>query len=379
MKSTNYILLGMLMASTTFSSCTPEEEPLSVKVDRLIQAYYPDDQEPGIALLISRDGETILTTNQGMANLEEALPLTDNARFRMASVSKQFTARAVHLLYERDQLALSDPLSTFFDDLPEVMREMTVSQLVTHTSGLWDYETLIPEDQQTQLSDHDVLRMVRTVDTVYFAPGNGFRYSNSGYCVLSLIVEQVSGMPYADFMHQETFAPLNMPDAGLFQAGVAIQDRVFGYRPGRTEGEGFQFADQSITSATKGDGCVYLSSEEYMKWFEALITPTYLQDMAQIQVPVKDGVSYGFGWFMLPGPGQDSADFRYLAHSGQTTGFRNVVFHDLETNVSVVLFTNRSDHHLAEIFAGVLDLLGVAEPLPAAGNLFHWMASVYGE
>ncbi len=379
MKKNRRLVVASLFAGAALiaqQSCQ-STEPMQNNEDiaRIVESHYPEENGPGVSLLIKVDGRDPLLWTHGIGNLEENTPITKESRFRMASVSKQFTARAVFLLAERELLTMEDSLSQFFDDLPPAMRKLTLAQLLTHSSGIWEYETLIPENQREQISDRDVLDLIRTVDTLHFEPGTDFRYSNTGYCLLSLVVEQASGMPYADFMRQEMFEPLEMPNAQLFQADLPIEDRVFGYRPGAG---GPQFADQSVTSATKGDGCVYISPSEYLRWFDHFIgNESYLERMETHKVPVKDGIFYGFGLFMATDA--ESGETRYIFHSGQTSGFRTVVYHDLKTRNSYVLFSNISDGVIGGAFDDLLKLYNQDQPATEGGNLVEWMSSVYDE
>lgn len=314
----------------------------------------------------------------------------------MASVSKQFTALAVYRLVEKGLLSFDTPIGSLFVGLAAVPAQVTVGQLLHHTSGLWDYERLIPGDRQEQVSDADVLDLIRGQEQTYFPPGTQFRYSNTGFCLLSLVVERVSGQPYAQYMQEHILAPFGM-DLGLgssymYEVNKDMPQRAFGYKP-LASGE-FRFADQSITSATKGDGCVYVSAEGYANWSNHLISTSraaaaapvpsvtvgdffnasdYLDTLDKLKTPVKDGVYYSLGWFVAPSS-QDQSDLR-LFHSGETTGFRNIVYHNLGQGLSVTIFANRDDTKIAQVFEEILLLLG--EKHPVEENLFFWMSSVY--
>lgn len=375
----------VIVMAIQVNASTLSKNTLEAQVDSVILTVYGDaiNSTPGLGIMISRQGEMQFGKAYGMADMEKQSPLTTTTNLRMASVSKQFTAMAVFLLIEQGKLSFDTPLSTIFQDLPSWATQIAVGQLLNHTSGIWDYEGLIPGDRREQVSDADVLEMIRTVDRTYFAPGTQFRYSNTGFCLLSLIVERVSGTDYRDYMKRQLFQPLGMDRAYMYHAGTEMPDRAFGYRSQATGTAGeFRFADQSVTSATKGDGCVYVSPESYHRWANAVLKSAFPSDnyLALIQsrkTPVKDGIYYSLGWFVAP-PG-DGKGMR-LFHSGETTGFRNIVYHDLGTGLSISIFANRDDTLISGVFEGIMGMMGESHPAAEAAEpkeLFFWMSSIY--
>lgn len=161
-------------------------------LDKTLSSYYPKGDEPGIAVAISQHGQIRYHYAVGIADLKTKQKITEKTHFRMASVSKQVTAQAICSLFAQGKLKPTDQLGLFFDDLPLALQGITVAQLLQHRSGIMDYEALIPSDRTAQVSDKDVLDYIRQTDTVYFPSGSQFRYSNTGYCLLALIVEKVA-------------------------------------------------------------------------------------------------------------------------------------------------------------------------------------------
>ena len=155
-----------------------------------------------------------------MADVESKTACTPATNFRIASVSKQFTATAVMLLVDRGKLSLDDPLTKFFPGFPDYGKKITVKQLLTHTSGLPDYEKLIPPGTTLQLDDLDVLHLLMDTKEPLFKRGEKFEYSNSGYTLLGLIVEAVSQKPFHEFVASEVFRPLGMNDSVIYQRGL---------------------------------------------------------------------------------------------------------------------------------------------------------------
>ena len=212
----------------------------------------------------------------------------------MASVSKQFTAAAVMLLVDRGKISLDDTLSKFFPGFPEYGRKIKVSHLLIHTSGLPAYEELIPLGTTLQLDDSDVLHLLMDTKSPRFEPGEKFEYSNSGYTLLGLIVEVAAKQPFHEFMAAEIFKPLGMDNSVLYVRGLnAIQNRAYGHE--EREGKWVR-SDQSLTSAVRGDGGVYASLHDYLKWLTALderklFSPAAYQAIFSPQVATDRGGS----------------------------------------------------------------------------------------
>lgn len=371
-----YSSFFMLMASCllTTVNAQPTRSPT---LDNVMTQYYFADRAPGGVLLVKKGDEVVFNGGYGLANLESGKPNDAGTHFRMASVSKQFTAKCVYVLIESGALSPDAQLGEFFDQLPAVARVITVGQLLNHTSGIWDYEDLIPRSQKTQVQDADVLDLIRQKDQTYFVPGARFKYSNTGYCLLSLIVEQVSGLPYADFAKQYLFDPPGLAQALVYDAHSEIPDRAYGYHP---TGDSFVFADQSVTSATKGDGGVYLSAQEYVRWSAEFMDDSYSSSaywnmLDAAKVPVKDGIAYSLGWFM----GTEIDGTPGLFHSGESTGFRHIVYLNPDKRLTVALFTNRDDMLIADVFdqvAGIMDICLQADD-GSRISLFKWLNRVY--
>ena len=288
----------------------------------------------GIAVLTRQNGQENIMLG-GRATLPGGGEVNVHTNFRMASVSKQFTAACIIVLKNQGKLMYEDPLDTFFPNF-KTGRDIRLKHLLTHTSGLQDYEGLIPPDQPGQVSDADVLRWVAATDSTYFPPGSRYRYSNSGFCILSQVVEKVSGMPFARFVKEFILSPLEMDGSFVYEAGTAMPERALGYARVHNE---IRPSDQSITSATKGDGCLYTSLADYGKWMAAIAQNRLFdlkKELEEVNYPIGKGLFYGLGWF---NSGNE------LFHTGSTCGFSNVVWLTLDGRHALVYFSNLADHH----------------------------------
>jgi CubicO group peptidase (beta-lactamase class C family) len=305
-------------------------------IDDLMHAYQ--GAVPGACLAVLDAGVPILRRAYGLADLERRVAATAATNYRLASMSKQFTSAAVLLLAEDGRLSINDPIRRWLPTLPDAADGMIIRHLLTHTSGLVDYEDLIPQERSSQLRDHEVLRLLEGENRRHFQPGAQYRYSNSGYALLALIVEQASGDRYAEFLRKRIFRPLGMQTTLAYEAGVStVAHRAFGYS---AAAQTWLRTDQSLTSATLGDGGIYSSIDDLANWDAALchdrlLQPASLRLALQPWVQTDDPqVQYGFGWRI-------TGDTRW--HSGETLGFRTVIVRYLKPRLTVVLLTNRND------------------------------------
>jgi CubicO group peptidase (beta-lactamase class C family) len=306
--------------------------------DRLMQAYQGD--VPGAALLVLKDGKPLLRKGYGLANLEQHAKVTPQTDFRLASVSKQFTAAAILLLAEDGKLTLDDSIRRWLPSLPATTDKVTLRQLLDHTGGLIDYEDLIPPEQTAQLDDQDVLRMLSATPRSYFAPGSAYRYSNTGYVLLGLVVERASGTTLQDFLAQRIFKPLHMDHTLLYvHDDKVVPQRAYGYS--WSKGRWLR-TDQSLTSATRGDGGIYSNIDDLAKWDAALYDDRLLGEASRKAAfsphakvtgePYE--ASYGYGWRITGDT---------LWHSGESIGFRNVIVRWPKQRLTVILLSNRNE------------------------------------
>lgn len=317
---------------------------LEKDLDQLLHQRF-DKNQAGIAVMVVKEGKVLYKKGVGMANVDTKEPLSSQSNFRMASVSKQFTAMCIMLLAKQNRLSYDDNLLRFFPDFePTVGKKIKVRHLLTHSSGIWDYENSLPEERTVQILDAEVVAMLGKETRTYFDPGTKFRYSNSGFCVLEQIVEKASGMSYVDFITKHIFKPLGMSSTRVYEAGTSIPHRAMGYAKNK-QGE-LIASDQSITSATKGDGCVYTSLEDYYKWCKSLINNKLVSLGAElkkvtVQLPSPSQGQYGFGWFFQ----ENKTEALALYHTGSTCGFSNGVLIVPSRKYLFLYFSNIADNH----------------------------------
>ena len=329
----------------------PETQPVSTdQIDALMARY--EGKAPGASILVVRDGKTVVSRSYGFADLENNLKAAPSTNYRLASVTKQFTAAAILLLAQDRKLSIDDKVKRWLPSLPDALDSVTITHLLSHTSGIIDYEDVIPPGTTAQVHDADVLKLLESQDSTYFKPGTKYQYSNSGYSLLALIVQKASGEPFATFLHDRIFAPLGMKNTVAFEDGISVvANRAYGYT---MKDSAWTRKDQSVTSAVLGDGGIYSSIDDMAKWDAALYDSRLLSDASRklafsSHTPTDNPeISYGFGWRITG---------ETLWHSGETSGFRNVIVRWPSRRLTVVILSNR-------------DTPGPYETALAIGNLY---------
>jgi CubicO group peptidase (beta-lactamase class C family) len=346
------ILLAMMITAKAAAGLNAET---SARVDSLFAAFdHPN--APGASVMVIHNGKKVFARSYGLANLETKTPCTTNTNFRLASVTKQFTAMAVMILAERKELSLGESLMAFFPEFPAYGKAITVRHLLTHTSGVIDYEEEIPEGTTIPVLDQDVLRILMKQDKTYFPPGTQYRYSNSAYALLALMVEVRSGRKFARFMEENIFTPLKMTNTVAYEQGYAVvPNRAYGHT---LKSNAWQRTDQSRTSSVLGDGGVYSSVTDLAKWDQALyksklVSEPMLQVAFSPLMPTdKPGRSYGFGWYVTEYRG-----LKEIYHSGETIGFLTRIVRFPEKKVTVIILANRTDAKLEALPQQIADLV----------------------
>ena len=348
------VILGLALPLLAVSRPAGGADKPAKLVDALLRGIG-SEREPGAAVMVLKDGEVIYLGTRGVADLQAMRPIDGRTNFRLASLTKQFTAAAVMLLVRDGKLHYEDRLTDLLPDFPDYGRAITVRHLLDHTSGLPDYEDSMPSAdpskpaEDSQIDDAGVLDLLKRQNAGWFVPGSLWRYSNSGYVLLGLIVAKASGSSFPSFLRERIFVPLKMRGTVAFvRGGNSVADRAFGYTK---DGGRWRFTDQSPTSATLGDGGVYSSLYNLSLWDEALRRRILLTEaemkpaLTPVRVPGKgptgpDGkpAEYGFGWFLDPWKGRAR-----MWHYGETIGFRTAIQRFTADGLTVIVLCNRAD------------------------------------
>ncbi|MBZ0198781.1 MAG: beta-lactamase family protein [Ignavibacteriaceae bacterium] len=335
------------MISSAFAQTNVEN-----KVDSLLNDYTGSN--PGAALMVIQNGNVVLEKSYGLADIQTAEKVSAATNFRLASVTKQFTAQAILKLIYEGKLNFNTTLTDIWSDFPEYGKAITIKHILTHTSGLIDYESLIPDTATIQVKDKDVLNMMMLVDSVYFSPGEFFRYSNTGFAILAMMVEKITGISFGDYLNGNIFAPLEMSGTIAFENGInKVVNRAFGNV--RTD-SGWVKKDQSLTSAVLGDGGIYSSTNDLYKWDQSLYTdkiiPFTMKKESFTRQSLNNGevFDYGYGWRLTNLNGKE-----VVYHTGSTIGGRTIIYRIPEKQLTIIFLTNRDEGDtllIAETIAG---------------------------
>lgn len=338
------IALATLILTAAFG-CSVKPE---TAVDELF-AVYSAAGMPGASVMVIRNGEPILTRSYGLANVENVTRIEPTTNFRLASITKQFTATSVLMLVERGKLNLDDSIRAHFPEFPEFADNITIRHVLRHTSGIQDYEPLYGDQFPNQVNDRGVVEIISRTQSTNFEPGSAYSYSNSGYAILAVLVEKLSGMSFPEFLHENIFAPLDMSRTVAYVDGVtAVTDRAFGYRVTET---GVEYADQSAWSAVLGDGGVYSSVLDLIKWDKALYSGGLLTQPLREASFTPGLENYGFGFRI-----DTYKSHKRIHHSGSTSGFRNHMQQFPDERLTIIILTNRAEPDVTPLAEQIADL-----------------------
>lgn len=300
-------------------------------------------QSPGIALLVAKDGEALYKKGFGYADVKSRVPVTPDTKFRIGSVTKQFTAAAILKLQEQNLLSVNDKLSKFIPDFPRG-DEVTIHHLLNHTSGIHSYtgkNDFLSKVTKTVLPDTLIAEIER--DSFDFNPGEKMLYNNSGYFILGYIISKVSGKPYETYLKETFFDPLEMKNTGVHYAGIKLQNEAKGYaRSANNYNEALNW-DMSWAG---GAGAMYSTVDDLLKWNQALYGGRVLAkkslDAALTPAVLKNGeqppMRYGYGLGLGKYRGID-----IISHSGGLHGFLTQLAYYPKDKMTVVMFTNSSE------------------------------------
>ena len=325
-----------------FASCKPSALLIKERKVDAILAAYNSNNEPGASVLVYQNDKIVFQKGYGVKSAEGNDKITPTTNFRLASLTKQFTAMSVLLLVKNKKISLEDPLTKYFSSFPAYGKKIKIKHLLTHTSGLIDYEDLMPANQVVQLHDTNCLQLMYLADSLYFPAGTKYKYSNTGYAILSLIVERVSGQSFAGFLNTNIFKPLDMKNTLAYEEGKSIiTERAFG---NSFENNIWIQTDQSLTSAVLGDGGIYTNTLDMTKWIKALwdykLIPPAMQKEAWSRKKTENGtlIDYGYGWEI-----EEYNNKTHPHHNGSSIGFRNQILLFPEQKLMVILLTNRNE------------------------------------
>lgn len=356
-----FLMLGGVNASAQIVEPTADE---LAELDRRIQAHLDQNNIPGGLVAVASRGRIIHLRTYGMANVELSVPVTDSTVFEIGSISKQFVSATVMLLVQETKLGLDDPIHQYLSDLPGEWLGVTVRQLLTHMSGIPDYEEIRSYDvYRFRLTPEEVIQIAhsRPMD---FAPGTGWYYSNTGYFLLSMIVERIEGRPLGQVLESRIFGPLEMTQTRMADPEAIIRHRASGYWVNKV-GELIN-RNPTETSSTLGAGGILSSAYDLAKWDEALYGDQLLSAESKATMwtpgilPNGNSTGYAFGWNVNPYKGHTSQ-----SHGGQVAGFVANFSRFPDEEAVIIVFLNRYRVSGGRLKEALLDtFMPNLEPIP---------------
>ena len=362
------LILAALLALFAFSSIQADE------VDRYVAEQMRQLHLPGVSLAVIRNGRVIKAQTYGLANVELGVPVSADTVFELGSVTKQFTAAAIMLLVEDGKIGLDDPLSKYFGDVPTAWSQITVRQLLTHTSGIKNYLGVPKLERETfepGVTHDDIAKLFFSRLDLEFEPGQTWSYSNSGFLLLGNIIEKVSAQSYWDLIATRIFNPLGMSHTRSSQPSAVIPHRASGYDWTKGHFENREALHENAYAA----GSIVSTIGDMAKWDAALSSGKVLKkssfDLMWTAARGRNNetlpFNYGFGWFVDRYHGH-----RVIQHTGGTPGFSSAFYRFVDFGLTIVILTNHSDtiiDHLAIDIAGKYQRelarpLGQSDPEP---------------
>jgi CubicO group peptidase (beta-lactamase class C family) len=327
------------------TSCLAQD---AQRMDDVVQSYVRNRTFMG-TVLVARDSDVILSKGYGSANLEWDIPNTPATKFRLGSLTKQFTAASILLLEERGKLKLDDPIKKYLPDAPAAWDAITIFNLLTHTSGIPNF-TNLPEYKKLKLEETPVANTIAIVrdKPLDFAPGARMSYSNSGYLVLGYVIERITGAGYGKFVTDNIFAPLGMKDSGYDSNTAIILHRAAGYVPSPAGPANAAFIHMSIPHAAGG---LYSTTADLLRWEEGLFGGKLISaaSLTKMTTPFKN--DYAFGLTV-----QTVAGRKVIEHAGGIEGFNTFLAYYPETKVTVAILANLNGQAPNQIAAQLADL-----------------------
>jgi len=358
------MLAGLALVAALFIvSRLAAQQDLDARVDAFVEAVRGEQKVPGLAVAVLRDGKLVRAKGYGLANIELDVPVKPATIFQTGSVGKQFTATAVMILVQEGKVGLDDKVSKYFTGTPKAWKDITVRNLLTHTSGIPDYT----DTKKTKAKELFNFRADYTEDELYrrliqmpldFEPGTKWQYSNPGYLLLGLLIHKVTGEFYGDFLQERIFRPLGMSATRIISEEDIVTNRSSGYRLVKGDIKNQEWVSPTLN--TTADGALYTNVLDLGKWDAALYTEKLISkaNLALMWTPVtlRDGKTYpyGFGWFLGTVNGH-----RLIQHDGAWQGFTMNISRYVDDKLTVIVMTNLEE--------------GPSEP----GKIAHGVAGIY--
>ncbi|MGH9663585.1 MAG: serine hydrolase [Bryobacteraceae bacterium] len=323
-------LIFPLLFATAAAAATPDAA--TVKIDEYVNAFARQDQFMG-AVLVAKGGQMVFSKGYGMADREFDVPNSPDTKFRLGSLTKQFTAVAILQLQQHGKLSVDDHISKYIPESPAAWKDITIQELLSHTSGLPNF-TSFPDYKEKERLPATPLSLIQRFlkKPLDFSPGAKFSYSNSGYIVLGYIIEKASGLSYEAYLKRNIFDPLDLQSTGYDHAATVLKRRASGYVARAARIENADYIDMSVPFAA---GALYSTVNDLFRWDRALSTEKVLPKAALEKMFTPSQGNYGDGWFITR-----LFDRKVFTHSGGINGFASYIARYPDDDACVIVLAN---------------------------------------
>ena len=328
--------------STTPSGVVPsppvklDPAALSAKFDEYVRAQGQPNGFMG-TVLVARDGKPLFVKGYGFANVEWQIPNAADTKFRIGSVTKQFTSMLIMQLREQGKVKLEDSICVYLEPCPETWKPVTIHHLLTHTSGIPTY-TGLADWRKVNMVPHTIDQMIGFFRNLplEWKPGEKYAYNNSGYFLLGVVIEKVAGKKYEDALRDMILTPLGMNDTGYDWSTTIIPKRAAGYA-----GLGAKLANAAALDMQQpySAGSLYSTVEDLLKWDQALYTTSLLPEAAKRIMWTPFLNNYAYGWNIRP-PSETTHGYQWVAHSGGINGFSSMLIRIPDLHFTVIVLSN---------------------------------------
>jgi CubicO group peptidase (beta-lactamase class C family) len=337
----------------------PAQAPSNIaRMEQIVRSFVPV-QFMG-SVLVAQDGKILLERGYGFANLEWQVPNSPTTKFRLGSITKQFTAASILLLEERGKLKVDDPVKKYIPDAPAAWDKVTIFHLLTHTSGIPSF-TGFPDYASTKATPTTPEKLVARFrdKPLEFEPGEKWNYSNSGYVLLGYLIEKISGQSYAEFVQQNIFTPLGMKDSGYDSNSTVIPNRAAGYTHSKDGPVNSGYVDMTIPFSA---GALYSTTEDLLRWEQGLFGGKVLkpESLAKMTTPFKQDYAFGLGIMANNG-------HKMIWHNGGIEGFNTSLAYYPDDKLVVAVLANLNGP-FADQIAGDLGRVAHGEKVTLASE-----------
>jgi len=343
------LVLPLVLAAM---SCGVGHAARADKIDDYVRTVMQKQHIPGISVAIVQDGKVERAKGYGMANVELSVPASENTAYQLASVTKQFTATAILMLVEEGKLSLDDPVTKILPDLPTAWEKVTLRHLLSHTSGIKNYTSTKDFDKtmRKDFTQREILDLVAK-EPLEFAPGEKWNYSNTGFFLLGMVIEKVTGKSYGAFLEERIFQPLGMMHTRVNDLNVILPNRAHGYSWNGKELRNGEYVSPTQPFAA---GALISTVSDMVKWDAALRTEKLVKkstlDQMWTPAPLAKGqtANYGFGWQVERVNGH-----RLISHGGGIPGFSTQISRFVDDKLTVIVLTNSDSGNAGGLARGI--------------------------